>query len=232
MMIIRGHQLTPNRRIIISLENIDAPQYKFDQEVLTPDLGPDMSIDDLKGYIESETGVKNADQRLYHRNRELDDGSQTLQQCGVAEDDMIGMQVRSNGGGQYNRGSARPAQRPQNDPENIRLQALGNPGVLAQVQSRSPELANAVHDPVRFRQVWDNLLRRQAALEQERLRREDLLAADPFNVDAQREIEEMIREEQVMENLQNAMEHNPEGEPLTAKNPTRGGRLEAYCSIR
>lgn len=37
------------------------------------------------------------------------------------------------------------------------------------------------------------------------------LNADPFDVEAQTRIAEMIREERVQENLQNAIEHNPEG---------------------
>lgn len=48
--------------------------------------------------------------------------------------------------------------------------------------------------------------------EQERMEQMRLLNEDPFNVDAQRKIEEMIREESVQANLQFAYEHNPEGE--------------------
>lgn len=92
----------------------------------------------------------------------------------------------------------------------IRLQAMGNPNILATIRASDPELANAVQDPARFQQIFDEKLRKKVEMDAEIQRRNDLLSADPFNIDAQREIEEMIRQEGVIENLQNAMEHNPE----------------------
>jgi len=47
-----------------------------------------------------------------------------------------------------------------------------------------------------------------------------MLNEDPFNVEAQRRIEELIRQEQVMENLQSALEHNPEGLYLPRSSPS------------
>ena len=44
--------------------------------------------------------------------------------------------------------------------------------------------------------------------EEERLRA--LAEADPFNIDVQRKLEEIIQKRNVMENYENAMEHNPE----------------------
>ena len=180
-----------------------------------------MTIADLKGYIESETNISKVFQRIYYGNQELVDDNKTLQQCGMTDDSMLGVQVRnpqapSDGSGrpwQERRGPAPNGSRQgaQTDPEMIRLQAMGNPNILATIRASDPELANAVQDPSRFQQIFAEKLRRKAEMDAEIQRRNDLLSADPFNVDVQREIEEMIRQEGVIENLQNAMEHNPEG---------------------
>ena len=210
------------RQITISINTIDAPQVTLEQDFLTADVGPEMTIADLKGYIESETNISTAAQRIYFGNQELVDDSKTLQQYGMTDDSMLGVQVRnpqapSEGSGRpvrpQRRGPAQTGSRQgaQTDPEMIRLQAMGNPNMLATLRASDPDLANAVQDPVRFQQIFADRMRHKVEMDAEIQRRNDLLAADPFNVDAQREIEEMIRQEGVIENLQNAMEHNPEG---------------------
>lgn len=174
-----------------------------------------MTIADLKGYIESETNISTAAQRIYFGNRELVDDLKTLQQCGMTADSMLGVQVQNPQAPVRARrpGPAQAGSRPgaQTDPEMIRLQAMGNPNILATIRASDPELANAVQDPARFQQIFEYKLRQRVEMDAEIQRRNDLLSADPFNIDAQREIEEMIRQEGVIENLENAMEHNPEG---------------------
>jgi DNA damage-inducible protein 1 len=48
------------------------------------------------------------------------------------------------------------------------------------------------------------------AMEAEKQRQIALLNADPFNVDAQLKIADIIREENVQNNYEQALEHNPE----------------------
>ena len=97
------------------------------------------------------------------------------------------------------------------DPETIRLQLLGNPEMRAQAVSQRPELAAVIDNPDRFAQLFRQM-QDQEREEQSRRRQQIAdLNADPFDIDAQMRIAEMIREERVQENLQNAIEHNPEG---------------------
>ena len=184
-----------------------------------------MTVADLKAAIQGETNVSPALQALYHNGQLLVDDAKTLEQCQIREQDMLEMLARSSQ--RVNNEAARPGQasglsRPprnsttqrrssQVDPEVIRQQALLDPRVLAQIRSSQPELADAVSDPTRFLEVFQEVQSRQAELEAQKQEQLALLNADPFDVDAQRKIEEMIRQERVMENLQEAMDHTPEG---------------------
>lgn len=97
------------------------------------------------------------------------------------------------------------------DIENVRQNILANPPAMEQVRRDRPALADSIHDQARFLEAWRGMERAEADLEQERLEQIRLLNDDPFNIEAQAKIEEIIRKEAVQENLQFAYEHNPEG---------------------
>lgn len=222
ILVGRNPQLKSNyRQITIS---ITAPQGIVNRDLLTIDVGPEMTIADLKAVIHSDTNVKPELQVLYYNGKELDDDAATLDQAQIKGDDMLGMLVRPTAlqPGPSTRARAtqeRGAVRGQGgrgpnsgaDAEVIRLQALGNPVILQQIRNRSSELADVVNDPNRWQQVYYGLISQQQEIEAEKQREMALLNADPFNVDAQAKIEEMIRQERVIENLQHAIDYTPEG---------------------
>ncbi|KAL8734287.1 MAG: hypothetical protein Q9181_003234 [Wetmoreana brouardii] len=208
------------RQITIS---ITAPEGAVEHDLLTLDVGPEMTIADLKAAIQSDSRVPPQAQVLYHNGQELRDDSISLGQANIKQDDMLGLLVRNtrsqtpsnsnstrrslapNAPNQAARGPG-----PIADAEMIRLQALGNPAVLNQVRAQSQDLANAVNDPSRWNQIFGQMQRQRDEAEAEKARELALLNADPFNVEAQAKIEEIIRQERVMENLQQAMDYHPE----------------------
>ncbi len=147
-----------------------------------------------------------------------------MSELGISDGDMLALHVRDMRGttgvpapagagrprGQPSapRGGARP---PQQDPELVRLQVLGNAHLRAELANQQPEMAAALEDPQRFAQLFNASFDREQRERAERQQMIQRLNDDPFDVEAQARIEEMIRQERVMENLQNAMEHNPEG---------------------
>lgn len=70
-----------------------------------------------------------------------------------------------------------------------------------------PELANAARsDPARFAELLRQTRARQNEAEQELAALND----NPYDVEAQKRIEEAIRQQAVMENLEHALEYSPE----------------------
>lgn len=95
--------------------------------------------------------------------------------------------------------------------EYARAQLLSNPELMQQLEQTEPEIADAArNDPVKFKELYNARGKRYQQMQEERRQMEELVMADPFDIEAQRKIEEAIRQQQVLENMEHAMEFSPE----------------------
>lgn len=205
--------------------NVFNPHGGDQDSLVTLEVFPDMTVATLRESVQAEAGIPLTSQHIYHNGRLISDDAKTMEQLQIGDGDMLAVHVRDMRG---STGPPEPASRPQpaarqqpsaaaaaaagaaNDTEMLRLQILGDPAIRQQLSRQHPELAASVEDPAQFRRIFLDSQDRERREREARQREIERLNEDPFNVENQRRIEEMIRQERVMENLQNAMEHNPE----------------------
>ncbi|KAJ3412077.1 DNA damage-inducible protein 1 [Chytridiales sp. JEL 0842] len=167
----------------------------------TVEINSDLTVGDLKALAEAELGIPAVSQVISFNGVDLLDATKTIQQVGMKQDDIVLVKSNSSNVG---RGGTDPI-------EAARQQLLSNPTSLARIARQNPELAAAVNNPAAFRTVVERL--EAARREAERRQHEEAMLlhnADPFDIEAQRKIEEAIRQENIARNMELAMEHNPE----------------------
>ncbi|KIW80970.1 hypothetical protein Z517_03993 [Fonsecaea pedrosoi CBS 271.37] len=175
-----------------------------------------MTLNDIKAFVEAEIGVPPSAQIFLRDGMAVTNTSMTLAQFNVQEGGIIPMAIQANpprrrtaqgtSSGQPSTERARNF----NHSEPLRSRILGDPAIMADFRRQDPELAAAAQDQERFHDLLQERLRQNEQMQREKEEQIALLEADPFNVDAQQKIEEMIRQERVAENLQKAMEEFPE----------------------
>ncbi|RYN32993.1 DNA damage-inducible protein 1 [Alternaria arborescens] len=192
-------------RVTIS---ITAPGTQADTDLLTLELPPGSTVKDLKGFIEADTNLPAASQSLYLNGQPVAIDTQTLEDAGVRDGEMLAVVMRP--APRQNRNLQHPGRPAQPDPEGVRQLVLNDPQQMNKLRQGDPELAAAVNDPTRWRDTYAMRQRQAEESERERQNQIALLNEDPFNVEAQRKIEDIIRQDRVVENLQKAYDENPE----------------------
>ncbi|GAA5838734.1 hypothetical protein JCM3766R1_001575 [Sporobolomyces carnicolor] len=181
------------------------------------DLDGSMEVETLAALLEADSGITVDDQLLFFSGRQLTNPKDSLESYGIKSGDMLLLRQKStdpsNGGAR--RGGQPPApvagRNVDEDSEMMRRQLLGNPQLMAQLRANNPEFATAAeNDPAKFREFLHQMASMQESARLQQQHESALLNADPFNVEAQRKIEEAIRQEAVLENMEQAMEQMPE----------------------
>ncbi|XP_022716657.1 DNA damage-inducible protein 1-like isoform X1 [Durio zibethinus] len=182
-----------------------------DEQILSLDVDPHETVENLKALLEVETTVPLQQQQLLYNGREMNN-SEKLSALGVKDDDLVMMVSHAASSASANDLSFKPdgsAVNPGAFQQHIRRDS----NLIGQLFQTDPELAQAVvgNDLNKLQEI----LRARHQQRSELRRREEeeiaLLQADPFDVEAQRKIEAAIRQKGIDENWAAALEYNPEG---------------------
>ncbi|KAI5463317.1 hypothetical protein BGZ63DRAFT_189324 [Mariannaea sp. PMI_226] len=178
-----------------------------------------MTMATVQESLVSETGIPVPLQQIYFGGRPINDTQRTLEELGVHEGEVLALHIRKKPRNQAPAANQQPqaegaprSQYTSDDHEAIRLQLLEDSPARNQLQIQHPELAAVVDNPVEFARILREIREREQRERRARQSEIDRLNKEYFDIEAQQKIEEMIRQERVMENLQDAMEHHPEGE--------------------
>ncbi|XP_062223791.1 protein DNA-DAMAGE INDUCIBLE 1-like isoform X2 [Phragmites australis] len=180
-----------------------------DEQILTLDVDPDESVENLKALLEVETRVPLRRQQLHFNGKEMQN-SEKLSVVGVQDGDLV-MMVPSSDRASQDIIKVNPdgsAVNPQAFQQHIRSDSQ----LMAQLLQNDPSLAQAIlgNDINELQSTLRS--RHQQRMELKRKQEEELalMYADPFDVEAQKKIEAAIRQKGIDENWEAALEHNPE----------------------
>ncbi|XP_067946090.1 protein DDI1 homolog 2-like [Watersipora subatra] len=203
----------------------------FKDDLFTLEVPEDIELENVKAYCEVESGLPATDITLVWDGNHLNDDKKTVKQYGIADGDMIFLQMKplntASGAPQNNPmaidfsgiqlpGQGRPQRsappntgRPQVDPYTLREMLLASPHELALLKQNNPPLSDALlsGDPAKFVEVFQRQTEEKKRADAEKMA---LLTGDPFDPEVQKKIAEAIQQENVNANMEAAMEYSPE----------------------
>lgn len=194
---------------------------EVNNQILSVDISESMTLEDFQAYLQAEFDVAPKDQVLKHNAKTLHGSSKSLQELGLNNDDLIILGKTNVGSTTASAGSSVTANSNSSGAvdfqiETMRNQFLTNSSLNNQLRQSNPQLHSTLNNPTEFKNLVIGSLQQfqnggaggqYNPQQQEQLRR---LQDNPEDPESQARILEMIRQEQIDENMQLAYEIAPE----------------------
>ncbi|KAL4618436.1 hypothetical protein ACB092_06G010100 [Castanea dentata] len=181
-----------------------------DEQIISLDVDPHESVENVKALLEVETSVPLQQQQLLYNGKEMKN-FEKLSALGVKDEDLVMMISASASSAPTNNLSFNPDGSAAN-PGAFQQHIRSDSNLMAQLFQNDPELAQAVlgNDLNKLQDLLRQRHRQKSDLRRQQEEELALLTADPFDVEAQKKIEAAIRQKGIDENWAAALEHNPE----------------------
>jgi len=139
---------------------------------------------------------------LIYNGNPIQDESKTLKELSISDDDIVQLIRRPK-----NPQAAVPQQNPY---EILRLQLKSNKYKLNETLRRFPQLESVIDNPQAFEEEFKKIEKEMQERKRKELEEIQFINDNPFDIEAQRKIENAIKKENVNRNYEYALEHHPE----------------------
>ncbi|KAG4096390.1 hypothetical protein H8356DRAFT_1275799 [Neocallimastix lanati (nom. inval.)] len=168
-------------------------------ELINLDVTPELIFSELKKTISEKINVPVDEIILIYNGNPIQDDTKTIKDFSISDDDIVQLIRRP----KVQQAQSIPQQ--QNPYENLRLQLKADKYQFALMKRRFPTLESVIDNPKAFEEEFKKIEQEMQERKRKELEELQYINDNPFDIEAQRKIENAIKKENVNKNYEITM---------------------------